>query len=498
MTKSACVEFYEKYLNEVSKGHGYRGYTNPAITFSNAAKRGDYNAVSDEEYDILLDDAKALSEFWLNKPEQSAAEVLQVALEDIDIDKASLHKMAEILSECYQASVAPFALEELKLKSAALEEDSESEDFMEMPSDYKDELPFPNESDFDYDASETEEDTENGLDNSASKPEPRKKRETPELRHNFNSRKLTNETLDSQRKIYEWIEKYIYGQKEAVKAAAILLHNHIHGRKRNALFVGPTGCGKTEIWRVCQRIYPNIRIIDGTMITAQGWKGDYKIENVFDNMTRLDAENAIIVIDEFDKLCESQIGSGGTDYSHLVQNNLLKFIEGTEIQVKNENSKKHSYTVDTSNISFVLCGSFERLTEMKTAKEAGSSLGFGAKVEKTEARLVYESEILPEDLVKYANIRQEIAGRINQIVQLSPMTAEDFKCILKDEEISPLRQMEKLYDIKLSLEKGTEEKLVQVAEATHMGVRYLRSRIQKMLDDMMFQDEEQGEYVLSA
>lgn len=305
--------------------------------------------------------------------------------------------------------------------------------------------------------------------------------------HNSGVRRLSDETLDSPQKIYHWIEQRIYGQKEAVKAAAMLLYNHVHGRKRNLLFVGPTGCGKTEIWRVCKELYPQIRIIDGTMITQEGWKGEFKLENIFDGMDEQDAKNAIIVIDEFDKLCEPQIGSSGTNHSRSIQNGLLKFIEGTKLTSKD---------IDTSEVSFVFCGSFEYLTEMKTDKEEEKSLGFGAKLEKSEARLVYEKKIQPEDLVKYAGMRQEIAGRIGQIVQLSPMTAKDYKVILNDKRISPLHQMEEQYNIKLTLSKATEEKLVQKAEETHLGVRYLRSRIQGMLDDVMFQDAEQPEYEL--
>lgn len=71
------------------------------------------------------------------------------------------------------------------------------------------------------------------------------------------------------KEIYEYLSKQIHGQTEAVKAASMLLYNHTKGHKRNILFAGPTGCGKTEIWRVLKNMYPYIKIIDYTQITEK-------------------------------------------------------------------------------------------------------------------------------------------------------------------------------------------------------------------------------------
>ena len=437
MTKTACIDFFEKYLLEVSKGHGYREHENPAVRFTNDAKAGKYNKYSDKEYNLLLQETKDMSAFWLNQQKQTASDILRVALENIDIDKDSLHKMAEILSECYSSSVASFVSEELLENMETVEKDDFEECFWSEES------------------------------------------------------KNTDEQFHSPKEIADYLSSQIYGQKEAVRAAAMLLYNHSRGRKRNVLFVGQTGCGKTEIWRVCQQLCPNIRIIDSTVITGEGWSGSFKINNIFDNMCRKEAEEAIIVFDEFDKLCEPKMGSGGTNHSFTVQNEMLKLIEGTTVRLKN-------FSVDTSKISFVFCGSFECLTEMKTDSESEQSIGFGGKLQKKEAHLVYENVLQPSDFVKYAGMRQEIAGRINQIVQLSPMTAEAYKEILNDDQLSPLHQLERQYGIKLSLDRDTAEKLIQEAEETRMGVRYLRSRIQQMLDERIFQDCDQTEYMLSA
>lgn len=456
MRESVYVDFssfFSMYLCAVSEGNSYRKDENPAIKFSKEAKAGKYNDVSDQNYERMLQEAKAWSEFWLDKPNQRVIDILRIALESMDIDMGSVFQIGNILEKCYRATVE--SKDGRKIFPVTREEEEDFDE--EYPPDRADieeqEVAFQENQDEEYEVADV--------------------------------------SLDSPQEINEWLTKRIYGQRKAIRAAAMLLYNHINGRKRNVLFVGPTGCGKTEIWRVCKQLYPNIHIIDSTVITAEGWKGDFKVKNIFDGMSRREAENAIFVFDEFDKLCEPKMASGGTNPALMEQNELLKVIEGTTLRLK-------SFSIDTSKISFVFCGSFERLTEMKTDSEVERSIGFGANVQKKDTYLVYKDEIEASDLVKYAGMRQEIAGRINQIVQLSPMTADAYEKILKDEVMSPLHQLERQYSVKLSLDKDVEQKLVQEAEKTRMGVRYLRSRIQEMLDEQIFLDCGLAEYRLGA
>lgn len=453
MRESVYEDFFTIYLYAVSEGNGYRKDENPAIKFSREAKAGKYNDASDRRYELLLREAKAWSEFWLDKPSQRAIDIFRTALENTDIDQASAVQIGNILAKCYLATAESRSGEKMVPETREEEEDFDEEYPPDRADIEEQEVAF--------------QENQDGED------------------------EIADVNLDSPQEISKWLTKRIYGQKKAVRAAAMLLYNHINGRKRNVLFVGPTGCGKTEIWRACKQLYSNIHIIDSTVITAEGWKGDFKVKNIFDGMSRREAENAIFVLDEFDKLCEPKIASGGTNPNLMEQNELLKMIEGTTLRLK-------SFTIDTSKISFVFCGSFERLTEMKTDSEAERSIGFGANLQKKETYLVYKDELEASDLVKYAGMRQEIAGRINQIVQLSPMTADAYEEILKDEMMSPLHQLERQYSVKLRLDKDMEQKLVQEAEKTRMGVRYLRSRIQEMLDEQIFLDCGQAEYRLSA
>lgn len=68
---------------------------------------------------------------------------------------------------------------------------------------------------------------------------------------------------------------------ECKKAAAIMLYNHLKGRRRNMILAGPTGCGKTEIWRSLQKRFPFIKIVNGPQIACDGWKGSYHVKDIF-------------------------------------------------------------------------------------------------------------------------------------------------------------------------------------------------------------------------
>ncbi len=473
MKKATCTQLFENYLNEVSCGRGGREHENPINRFTQNAKNGDYNQISDEDYYLLRQEMKDISDlFWLNADQQQAADILRLSLENINIDEQSCHKIAEILAECYSASVHSDTPEDAA-------QTPDDEDATLVFDDCLSKLLFPRKNI-----------TEFG-DNQDSNYEDYFGCEFDDSISSSDSKSQTNKVQNSPTAINNWLSERIYGQKDAVMAASMLLYNSARGIKRNILFAGPTGCGKTEIWRVCQKLYHNIRIIDSTQLTGDGWKGSYKVSNIFDGMDLKEAENSIIVFDEFDKLCEPKIGNNDTNYSLIVQNELLKLIEGTTLNLKN-------YQLDTSKISFVFCGSFEQLTEMKTDTEKQTSIGFGARLEKAEAQSIYENELQPSDLVKYAGVRQEIAGRINQIVRLTPMTADGYRAILQNEQMSPLHQLELQYGVKLKMDEATEERLVQEAAETRMGVRYLRSRIQQMLDVQLFSDCNRKEYLLSA
>lgn len=292
--------------------------------------------------------------------------------------------------------------------------------------------------------------------------------------------------------IYEYLDENVYRQENAKKAAAIMLYNHLKGRRRNMILAGPTGCGKTEIWRSLQKRFPFIKIVNGPQIACDGWKGSYHMKDIFVEEPAEKAKKMLVVIDEADKLFELSIGAAGVDYARKIQNEFLKIMDGDKVEFVSEGNDAKKTTVDCSNVSFVFCGSFETLLQNREDKPA--TIGFFQNTAPDE-----EAEsITIEDLVEYGNVRREIAGRIQQIVALNALTVDDFEHILNSrKQMSPIRQLEKLYMVNLSVDDKTKRILAEKAATKNLGCRYMRSQIQSMLDEKMFDDPDCRNFKLS-
>ena len=292
--------------------------------------------------------------------------------------------------------------------------------------------------------------------------------------------------------IYEYLDENVYRQENAKKAAAIMLYNHLKGRRRNMILAGPTGCGKTEIWRSLQKRFPFIKIVNGPQIACDGWKGSYHVKDIFLEEPAEKVKKMLIVIVEADKLFEPSIGSAGVDFFRIIQNEFLKIMDGDKVDFVSEGNDAKKTTIDCSHVSFVFCGSFETLLQNREDKPA--TIGFFQNTAPDE-----EAEsITIEDLVEYGNVRREIAGRIQQIVALNALTVDDFEHILNSrKQMSPIRQLEKLYMVNLSVDDKTKRILAEKAAGKNLGCRYMRSQIQSMLDEKMFDDPDCRNFKLS-
>lgn len=280
----------------------------------------------------------------------------------------------------------------------------------------------------------------------------------------------------------------IIGQDAAVRAAALIVYNHFEDRPSINLFCGPTGSGKTEIWRAIQHEYGdcNIVIQDASTLSAEGWKGGNKISTIFRAVEPERRGHIILVLDEADKLLEPQYGSNGTNYSDLLQNQLLKMCDHDTLFFGDENGGK-GFFADCSGVSVVFLGAFSRLLEHKS-KQSGS-IGFG-----TAIRQEYDysnTEITAEDLIEYG-MRAELAGRINRIICMHPLTVDDLVRISQQEIYRIGYEMHRNIDI----DPGALTMLARVAVKKGLGARWMKSRICLMLDDLIYENPCAEEYHL--
>lgn len=451
-------ELYKVLIRAASRGYKYRSIENPSIPFSNEARAGDYNYMTDEEYDIKINSIKELNRVWQNKASYTVGGLLLSALENIDLDEGDVEDIAATLMCAYEKSdqtYIPCDDENKKVKKSV--QGGATND--------KNVTAVPNKSRKDIDDLGIEDDEER--------------------------QEQIQNILSSPSGIYDYLDKHVYGQVEAKKAASMLLWNHVNGRKQNLVFAGPTGSGKTEIFRQLSKLYPNIVVHNAALLSGTSWKGNMKVRHLFSCEKQEDMEHLIIVLDEADKMFEDV--DDRRHYSYIVQNELLKLMEGDMVHFEGDSSSGDpTLNIDTSNVSFVFLGSFDSMVKAKGADNR-RAIGFGAESGKNSFD-GYNSLFSQEDLVEYANVRAEIAGRIDNIVQLQEMGEEDFYSILNSKDISPLKKLGDYYGVELKMSAKAKHSLAKEAADNKMGVRYMRSKLQHKLDELLFKDSEKQEY----
>ena len=429
MKYNTAQRFWRAYIKMANRGKSGVNMPNPAIDFTARAHAGDFDEIPDAEYEGRLDDTEALSSFWNGSRQEMTGTILLNAISKTELSDFVIEKIAGILAD---ASVRT----DYSTKEQACDGNALNPDLGFSPAD---------------------------------------KLKCPD---------------SSPRGIYNYLDHNIYGQEAAKRAVSMLMHHHLHGNSRNIVMAGNSGCGKTEIWRVLSKIYDCIRIIDTTQLTCEGWKGSFKLSSVFTCEPKQTAEHLILVMDEADKaLFEPKVASGGTDFAKMLQNELLKLMDGDTLTFTDEKDRDKKITVDCSGVSVVLCGSFETMLQSKM--ESSGGIGF-CQPERKESRI---AECTEEDLIKYGNVRWEIAGRINRIVTLNALDADDFEAILEG-EMSPIQKLEKAHHISLTVNKDSRKKLASDAEKSGLGCRFLRSKLQSMLDERMFDDPDAKEFIL--
>lgn len=288
------------------------------------------------------------------------------------------------------------------------------------------------------------------------------------------------------REIYAYLDCKVWKQTEAKRAASVIMYNCLHGIRSNALFIGPSGCGKTHIWRCLQQIYPNrIEIADSSSLTLEGWKGALKWKDLLRSPIFRSGDRTILVMDEADKMLAPKF-SGSENVSQSIQSEGLTMLEGARVDVAID-SVIHS--IDTSKISFVLCGAFSNKAHAAAEKDAGSRIGFGSA---QGAAQPYARPLGEEELIDFG-IMPEFMGRIQRIVSLEPMTVDDYRSML-DSPHSFLAHIGEQYGADIRLTPRKRRELAELAYRTGLGVRGMENQLRRLVDDAIFDDCERRRF----